>query len=123
MAMDKSYSQLIYASEKFSMAVYRLAIGPGDVRSRLREAFDEFHPVQSSLLPEDIKKEYDWIFEQLTKRERRFERDSRLDATLYRMRNSTGVKIAKRIVELKWRIDELLESPLNRQKWVRIGCH
>lgn len=108
--MDKSHSQLIYAAEKFSMAVYRLAIGPGDVRSRLREAFDEFHPVQSSLLPEDIKKEYDWIFEQLTKRERRFERDSRLDATLYRMWNSTGVKIAERIVKLKRSIDELLES-------------
>ena len=66
MAMDESHSQLIYASEKFSRAVYLLAIGPGDVRSRLREAFYEFHPVQSTLLPEEIRKEYDWILDQLT---------------------------------------------------------
>ena len=107
--MDKSHGQLIYASEKFAMAIYRLAIGPGDVRSRLRDAFYEVHPVQSSLLPDGIRQEYDWILEQLTKCEPRFERDSRLDATLSKMRNNTGTKIAKRIVELKRRIDDLLE--------------
>jgi hypothetical protein len=110
MGMGKSHTQLIYASEKLTRAIYLLAIGPDDVRSRLREAFDELHPIQSSLLPESIKKEYDWIFERLTRCEPRFERDSKLDATLYRMRKSSGVKIAKSIVELKWHIDELLES-------------
>ena len=110
--MEKSHLEknaLIYASDLFKSAVYLLAVGPGDVRSRLREAFDKFYPVQSHLLPDDIKKEYDCIFKQLTKREKRFPSDGKVDATLYRMRNSTGAKIAKRIVELKLRMDELLE--------------
>jgi hypothetical protein len=106
--MDNKENQLIYASGLFSTAVYLLAVGPGDIRSRLEEAFNEIIPIQASLLPDGIRKDYQWICDQLTKKEPRFNGDDRLSATLYRMHKSTKVKIAKRIYELNRRINEEL---------------
>ena len=42
---------LHYACEKFGLAVHALAVGPGDVRSRLKTAFMEFSAVQRKRHP------------------------------------------------------------------------
>ena len=47
-----------YANEKFVSAVYGLATGPGDVRSRLLIAHLSFHPVRESDLPEHLRADY-----------------------------------------------------------------
>ena len=93
-----------YALGKFSAAVYLLSIGPGDVRSRLFKAFLELHPVTEQDLPGNLRRDYRWIHHQLTKREPLHD-EGKLLATLKRMRNSTGVRLAKRIVDLKDRLE------------------
>ena len=103
-------SQLSYASEKFAQAVYLLAIGEGDVRSRLRRAFFEIMPIQASLLPQSIQAEYESIIAELTKREARYPDQGNFDETIRRMRNSTGAKIAKRIYNLSMKINLLLSD-------------
>ena len=95
---------LSYACEKFGLAVHALAVGPGDVRSRLRTAFMEFSAVQEKDIPDGLIEDFRWIVQELTKREPRID-EGRLDATLFRMQNRTGTKIAKRICDLSSCLD------------------
>lgn len=99
---------MFYPSTKFAEAVYLLATGPGDVRSRLRFAYNEFHPVRYDLLPIELQEDYKWICHELTKREENYSGQGRLDATLSRMQNRTGSKIAKRIYKLHLDIESII---------------
>ena len=58
-----------YALEKFGVAVRHLAIGPGDVRSRLWPAYLKFHVLQVHHIPEDLRADFEWVNNELTKRE------------------------------------------------------
>jgi len=97
-------ARLSYALEKFNQAVYLLAVGPGDVRSRLKRAFLEFHPVQEKDIPDDLLEDFRWIMRELTKREP-VAKEGRVVATLERMQNRTGVKIAEKICYLAARLE------------------
>ena len=99
-----------YASEKFSQAVYYLAVGEGDVRSRLRNAYQEFHTVRGDELPAELRPCFEWICHELTKRPEKFPGQGRLDATLARIRNSTGSKIAKRIYDFHEQIEGIIRD-------------
>ena len=98
-----------YALGKLSQAVWVLATRPGDVRSRLRDAYLSLTGASSGDLPDDLRADYEWVFNQLGKYEPSETEKrlglGRLDATLNRIRNSTGVKIAERIamIELELR--------------------
>lgn len=93
-----------YALGKFGEAVYALATEPGDVRSRLYCAFQFLIPVQPTDLPVELRQDLEWVMNMLTRRRARYPGESDLGATLMTMRNSTGVKIAIRIVEIESRL-------------------
>lgn len=96
-----------YAYSKVSESVSILATHPGDVRKRLYAAYSCLCEASPEMLPPHIRPELEWVQEQLTRFPSRYGEGS-LQATLRHIRNSTGVKIAKRIVL----VQALLESYL-----------
>jgi hypothetical protein len=96
----------LYALEKFAVAVHTLATGPGDVRSRLHDAFLAFHPVGEADLPADLREDYRLVRERLSRHDARHRREGRLAGTLGRMQNRTGVTLAERIVYIHDRLRE-----------------
>ena len=105
-----------YPVEKFYQAVYALATGPKDVRSRLYDAYLCFHPVQADDLPLELRKDYEWILKKLTKHEPMVQPwngeifKGSVEVSLSRIKNKTGVEIAKRIVALYERLKQLGEA-------------
>ena len=109
-----------YALDKFFVAVQSLATGPGDVRSRLYNAYMSFHPVQTGDLPEDLRDDFEWIQTQLTKYDELYPGQKAklqeagmenhlpgsIRATLSRIKNKTGAKIAERIFRIYLELDE-----------------
>ena len=85
-----------YAYSKVSEAVSILATHPGDVRKRLYAAYACLSEASPDLLTLNIRSELEWVREQLTRFPPRYD-EGALQATLRRIRNKTGVKIAKRI--------------------------
>ena len=99
----------LYALGKFRRAVDYLATGPGDVRSRLRVAFEEIAPVTPADLPEHLRPDFTWIKDRLTHRQPEWydEKDiGRLGATLKWMKNKTGVPIAERILYIRQSLED-----------------
>ena len=89
-----------YALAKLDQAIYELAIGPGDIRQRLHDAFIVFAPVSPNDFPSALRPKFAGIRTSLTKKEPWGE-EGRLNATLRGMKRATGVQIAKRIVALE----------------------
>ena len=113
-----------YAYEKFSRAIYTLATGAGDVRSRLLYVFfDPLLVIQSKQLPEDLREDLIWIKKKITKFKEKWPGQLKklegwenkdpmfkekfpnlypnpVEATLNRIRRSTGVEIAQRIFKI-----------------------
>ena len=75
----------IYATEKFSMAVYVLATHKGNIKDRLFFAFQEFSAVTEDEIPENIQSDFNWIRQELTKKEAKAP-IGRLGQTLLKMR-------------------------------------
>jgi hypothetical protein len=50
-----------YALEKLSHAVSYLAVGPGDLRERLKTAYMEFHPVSEDDFPPHLQADWNWV--------------------------------------------------------------
>ena len=98
---------LEYAHGKFTEAVRSMAVGPGDIRARLKWAFLTLHVVRPAELPLPLQDHLEWVFRQLTLRKPRFEGEGTLDATLARMKRATGARIAKRILAIMDALDEL----------------
>lgn len=99
-----------YALEKFSEAVRILAIGEGDVRSRLNSAFLVFHPVAERDLPPELVDDWKWIMHQLTRFPSQRGGCDTVERTLRKIQNRTGKKIAERIVYLCHRLESHVES-------------
>ena len=113
-----------YAYEKFSRAIYTLATGAGGVRSRLLDVFsDPLLVIQPKHLPDDLGEDILWINKKITKYKEKWagqldklrgleKQDpmfkekfpnlypNQVEATLNRIRRSTGVEIAKRICKI-----------------------
>lgn len=88
--------------EKFSRALYCLAVREGDVRNRLRGAYDQLRVLRADEVPSAIRGEWRCILEDLTKRgpliyESGVAPKSSINHTLDRMQNRTARKIAERI--------------------------
>lgn len=101
-------SYLEYASEKFNIAVRRLAVGEGDVCKRLLSAYMEIHPIEGKLLPEELQQLYAGIIRQLTKYTQEDPKWGTVPTTLNRITNKTGRKIATDICDLRDQIENLL---------------
>ncbi|ETR66923.1 MAG: hypothetical protein OMM_12175, partial [Candidatus Magnetoglobus multicellularis str. Araruama] len=61
--------EISYLREKLSLAKYELAIGAGDVRERLYDAFLAMHTLREADFPEQYRKDWRWIKKQLTRYE------------------------------------------------------
>lgn len=123
-----------YASEKFLHAVIILATGPGDVRSRLIHAwYGPLWVLSPEYLPKKLQKDFLWIkkqlhkynedwlgqLEDLRKKERidpSFKENYRslypdpVKATLARIKNKTGAKIANRIFDIFYSLEHWTEK-------------
>ncbi len=88
------------AIDRFESAVESLATGPGDVRSRLEDAYLTIFVFNENELPEEVRKDFLWVADSLTKKEPSHKRDDALHATLRHMNNSTGSKIAQKIFDI-----------------------
>ena len=102
-----------YASEKLTRSVRLLAVLPGDVRSRLLHAFMEFHPLKEADFPPELQKHFRWVMKELTKRGPMLNHKGEVyrgsvEHTLSHIRNSTGAKIAERLVMLHDGVEEAI---------------
>ena len=94
-----------YAHEKLMLAIHSLATGPGDVRERLVHAFTIFHTLRKENFPEELQSDWEWVHEQLTKygpiyNEKGEPIIGAVQNTCSKIKNSTGVKIAEKILEI-----------------------
>lgn len=93
----------LYALEKFLQAERALCEGLGDIKERLKDAYMCFHPVRKEDLPEELRGDYQWVIDQLTKKPQLVAKDSdfvvsgSVDQTLHLMRRKTAANIAERI--------------------------
>ncbi len=112
--------KLLYALEKSHMAVYELAIGRGNLRSRLPEAFAQLIRIDTPVLPGHLQSDYTWIMESLTAKpakQRRYVNgkwiegyEGRIGATLAYMRYNKMEEIARRIYDFNSRLEAVVES-------------
>lgn len=91
--------------EKFRRALYYLAVQEGDVRDRLRSAYNQLRLLREDELPEELRDEWKDILHQLTKKggcihESGYVIKNSLDQTLDGIGNKNGRKIAERIYRM-----------------------
>lgn len=99
-----------YFFGKVSEALQILATGAGDIKDRLIGAGEVFLCVHPDGIPAKLRDDVQWIHEQLT----RFEgvgNEGSLRATMRKIRKSTGVNIAKRIVNVYYTLRDYVEHP------------
>lgn len=121
MGQIKPSGDLQYAVEKFSHAVYALAVDPGPIKDRLFSAFLEFCPVSERDIPPELLSDFCWIRNELTKREASktalvegrvvVRVEGRVGATLRTMRTQKAVAIARRICELAQKLEDKSVRP------------
>lgn len=117
-AMEKYIPyEYFYALEKFNRAIHILATEEGDLRERLLCLFQgDLAMIDLKHLPKELHDDYTWILKTITKHDEiykgqkeHFETDDgrydrclpgRIKASLHRMRNSTGKKIAKKLFNI-----------------------
>lgn len=93
-----------YGRVELTQAVSALAVGEGDVRSRLRSAFYYLAQVREDRLREDVRGDFEWVVRKLTEKDPPGDWWSRVDWNLHSMRNSTAAKLASRIVSIEARL-------------------
>ena len=97
----------LYVHGKLCTTINRLAVGEGDVRSRLKWACEVYNSFDKSMLPKSLHTKWDLIHSMLN----RFPADhgkTSQEITLSKIRNSTGNQIAKSIISLKAELFSLL---------------
>ena len=93
------------AREKLLGAVHRLAVGEGDVRSRLISAHWFLSQLSARDFPEELRESWQEVMSDLTKRGPVLSAEGEVlkpacKHTMSRSRNSTGRKIAEKIYSL-----------------------
>jgi hypothetical protein len=100
--MVKNHS---YARQKLRETIYSLATGPGDIRKRLAQSYYGFFNLQKSDFPVELQTDWEWIQKELKKfgpivREDGSVFRGSVENTCTRIKNSAGVKIAKKILNI-----------------------
>jgi len=98
---------VLYAYSNFSKAVDTMATHPGSIKDRLVAAYNQFAPVLEKDFPDELKADYKWVMEKLTKKDPIFDEGS-VRATLYGMHTKTAVKIAEKILDLRNRLESFV---------------
>lgn len=92
--------------ERVHKAIESLATGRGDVRDRLRVAGSILSPLQPSEFPKGLQEKFKSIKDQLT-RYPSVGSEGAIEATMKRIKNSTGEKIAQSIFELYGELQQI----------------
>lgn len=100
-------SRISYAAEKFCGITRSLAIGRGDARDRLINAFSSFHVIRPEDLPPPLRKHLTWIYAQITRRPARHKWEGSVQATVSTMKTATAARILERLVDLADAIEAL----------------
>ena len=98
--------------ERLYLATKQLATSSGDVRKRLQAAVVTLLPLQAQEFPEELREDFRWVISESTKFQSGSEFRGDLEATMRRIRNSTGEKIAERIFHIYSRLQEIRGFPL-----------
>lgn len=98
--------------ERVYLAVCALCISPGDVRSRLIDAGIQLTPLMPSEFPPPLRADFEWIINQLTRFPARHKHEGPMEATMAKIQNRTGVKIAQRVLTLFEDIQKLRGHPI-----------
>lgn len=91
----------LYAAEKLGEAVQTLALQPASIKDRLRAAALPLAAVNPMLLPIAIRRQFEQMIREMTSKSERPKGQGALSATLYRMRESTAVRIATRLYSIE----------------------
>lgn len=86
-------SKISYAAEKFSSLERSLAIGKGDARTRLANAYWTFHVICPCDLPPPLRQDLAWVYAQVTKRAARHPGEGEVEATTATMKSETAARI------------------------------
>lgn len=109
----KERNQAESVVKRVYLSVECLCSGKGDVRSRLVGAVEILLILQEKNFPKNIRKDFSWVISQSTKFKSDIpEREGNLKATMRRIKNSTGEKIAKRIFKIYSDIQDIRGFPL-----------
>ena len=98
-----------YAREKLGVAIETMAIGEGDVRQRLLQAYMSFHPLNSNHFPQEFQERWEWIEKQITKFGPEYDYKGEpvvgsVENTMKKIRKATGTKIAVELYALNWEL-------------------
>ena len=94
-----------------------LCTGKGDVRDRLKDASLVLIFLREEDFPKHLQKDYKWIITQVSKyksQNRNYE--GNINATMRRIKNTTGQNIAKRIFKLYSDIQNIRGFPLQEYR-------
>jgi hypothetical protein len=92
-------------------AITTLAVEPGNAPARLRAAMPSLMDLDLEEFPPPLRNVWARIRKQVTSRQPTNPRFGTLDATLVKMRSSTGARIAEEIVAIARAVDELSGVP------------
>jgi len=106
--MEKISKATTYSYGKVSEAVQTLAVGAGDIKDRLIGAGQLFLCVMPEDVPGELREDVKWVRDQLTKFPP-IGSEGSLRATMRSIRKSTGVKIAKRILYIYFKLRDYVE--------------
>lgn len=98
-------------SERALNALHALSTGRGDIRARLKVVGQILLPIQVAEWPAALQPDIQWIMEQLTKHPAQHQ-EGNIEATMRRIQNRTGEKIANRFFGVYSRLQELRGRPL-----------
>lgn len=98
-----------YAKEKLTSAVYSMVTDPGEIRTRLWNAFQIFHTLTENDFADENKDDWNFIYTNLTKEEPSYDDNGEITTgevqnTLKILDESICIEIAKRIVNLAFRL-------------------
>ena len=113
--MTDFHGPSVYADQVLTRAIRILAVGSGDVRSRLLTAYSDFNALTPLHFPEGLRQDFEWVTQQLTKRGPKLGHDGEVkkgsvEWTLQNIRCTTGVKIAQRLVFLQEAVERYVRS-------------
>ena len=99
--------------ERVFLAVESLCTGKGDVRKRLIIASGILLPLHGTEFPEDLREDFAWVMGQVSKYKSEIPQyEGNIEATMRRIKNSTGEKIAIRIFKIYSNIQDIRGFPL-----------
>ena len=83
------------------------------MRKRLIGAIMTLLPLQTRDFPEELQADFEWVINQSTKYKSQFPQDEgNIEATMKRIKNSTGDKIAKKIFSIYSTSQDIRGFPL-----------